>query len=119
MAANGSALTAGHFGKRQSNQSALPLTYGPSLRLGVPSLRYPFGGIASGLLRCTSSRCMRLRRTALRASPRMDTFAQPADGAVDQDQEQKHGDLTVGLSGKGGRGGLPAGLFFWQTTLPL
>ena len=27
----------------------------------------------------------------------MHTFAQPADGAVDQDQEQKHGDLTVGL----------------------
>ena len=87
MAANGSALTAGHFGKRrsagpaQSNQRSLPQAFGPSLRLGVPSLRYPSGGIASGLLRCTSSRCMRLRRTALRASPLMDTFAQPADGA--------------------------------------
>jgi hypothetical protein len=31
---------------------------------------------------------------------------------VDQDQKPEHGDLTVGLSGKGGRGGLPAGLFF-------
>ncbi len=28
-----------------------PLTYGPSLRLGVPSLRHSSGGIASGLLR--------------------------------------------------------------------
>ena len=31
---------------------------------------------------------------------------------MDQDQKPEHGDLTVGLSGKGGRGGLPAGLFF-------
>jgi hypothetical protein len=30
---------------------------------------------------------------------------------VDQDQKQEHGDLTVGLSGKSERGGLPAGLF--------
>jgi hypothetical protein len=43
--------------------------YGTSLRLSVPSLRYPSGGIAYGLLRCTSSRCVRLRRTALRACP--------------------------------------------------
>jgi len=61
---------------------------------------------------------MRLRRTALRASPQMDTFAQPADGAVDQDQKPEHGDLTVGLSGKGGRGGLPAGLLFLVSEFP-
>ncbi|CAI8753756.1 hypothetical protein EMIT0P176_180043 [Pseudomonas sp. IT-P176] len=64
------------------------------------------------MLRCTSSRCVRLRRTALRASPQMDTFAQPADGRVDQDQKQEHGDLTVGLSGKSGRGDLTVGLAF-------
>ncbi|MGY2281650.1 hypothetical protein ACW9H0_29015, partial [Pseudomonas monsensis] len=40
-------------------------------------------------LRCTSSRCMRLRRTALRASPLMNTFARPADGVADQKQRQK------------------------------
>ena len=62
--------------------------YGTSLRLSVPSLRCPSGGIAYGLLRCTSSRCMRLRRTALRASPRMNTFARPADGAKDQKPHQ-------------------------------
>ena len=50
-------------------QKALPPAYGTSLRLSVPSLRCPSGGIASGLLRCTSSRCMRLRRMALRAYP--------------------------------------------------
>ncbi len=60
--------------KRQSNQSALPLTYGPSLGLGVPSLSLPMGRV---------------------------------------DQEQEHGDLPVGLSGKGGRGGRPAGLLFY------
>ncbi|CAI8869539.1 hypothetical protein EMIT0P176_360040 [Pseudomonas sp. IT-P176] len=30
---------------------------------------------------------------------------------MDQDQKPEHGDLAVGLSGKSGRGGLPAGLF--------
>ncbi len=34
----------------------MPLAYGTSLRLSVPSLRCPSGGIAYGLLRCTSSR---------------------------------------------------------------
>ena len=125
MAANGSALTAGHFGKRrsagpaQSNQRSLPQAFGPSLRLGVPSLRYPSGGIASGLLRCTSSRCMRLRRTALRASPRMDTFAQPADGAGGS-RSRAAGELTLGLlSGKGEAAYRPAcfflaGVFLWD-----
>ena len=57
------------FQTPKSKQKALPLAYGTSLRLSVPSLRCPSGGIAYGLLRCTSSRCMRLRRTALRAYP--------------------------------------------------
>jgi len=35
------------------------------------------------------------------------------------DQEQKHGDLPVGLSGKGSRGGLPAGLLFLVYEFPL
>ncbi len=48
---------------------SLTLTYGPSLRLGVPSLRDRSGGIAYGLLRCTSSRCMRLRRTVAALPP--------------------------------------------------
>jgi len=68
-AAYGSALTAGHFftSAKKSNQKTLAPASGPSLGLGVPSLRHPSGDIASGLLRCTSSRCVRLRRTALRA----------------------------------------------------
>ena len=86
-AAGGFALTATHFSRRRnagpakSKQKALPLAYGTLLRLSVPSLRCPSGGIAYGLLRCTSSRCMRLRRTALRASPLMNTYARPAEGA--------------------------------------
>ncbi|CAI8782160.1 hypothetical protein EMIT0P176_10400 [Pseudomonas sp. IT-P176] len=35
------------------------------------------------------------------------------------DEEQKHGDLPVGLSGKGGRGGLPAGLLFFGVHYPV
>jgi len=38
-------------------------------------------------------------------------------GQVDQDQE--HGDLTVGLSGKSRRGGLPAGLFALVSRSPV
>ncbi len=55
------------FKHQKSNQKGSPQAFGPSLGLGVPSLRHPSGDIASGLLRCTSSRCVRLRRTALRA----------------------------------------------------
>ncbi len=45
MAAMGSALTAGHFGKEpQSNQRALAPTLGTSLTLGVPVIRQGFGG---------------------------------------------------------------------------
>ncbi|EZP30481.1 hypothetical protein BW33_03310 [Pseudomonas sp. RIT288] len=53
--------------RRKGNPKGFAPAYGTSLRLSVPSLRCPSGGIAYGLLRCTSSRCMRLRRMALRA----------------------------------------------------
>ncbi|VVN12193.1 hypothetical protein PS619_03881 [Pseudomonas fluorescens] len=90
------------FQTPKSKQKALPLAYGTSLRLSVPSLRCPSGGIAYGLLRCTSSRCMRLRRTALCAYPRMNTSARPADGAKDQKPKPKpkqdHKPLTLALS---------------------
>ncbi len=55
--------------------------FGASLWLGVPSLRDSSGGIASGLLRCTSSRCVWLRQTALRAHPRINPSTQPSEGA--------------------------------------
>jgi len=55
--------------RRKGNPKGFAPAYGTSLRLSVPSLRCPSGGIAYGLLRCTSSRCVRLRRTALRAYP--------------------------------------------------
>ncbi len=59
--------SARNAGPEKSKQKTLAPAYGPSLTLGVPSLRHPSGDIAYGLLRCTSSRCVRLRRTALRA----------------------------------------------------
>ena len=75
--------------RRKGNPKGFAPAYGTSLRLSVPSLRCPSGGIAYGLLRCTSSRCMRLRRTALRAYPLMDTSARPAEGAEDQKPHQE------------------------------
>jgi len=39
------------------------------------------GGIASGLLRCTSSRCVRLRRTVATLPPRINPSTQPSDVA--------------------------------------
>ncbi len=57
------------FDKRlKSNQKVLPQR---SALAGarVPSLRDSSGGIASGLLRCTSSRCVRLRRTVAALPP--------------------------------------------------
>ena len=82
---------AGVPAQRKGNPKGFAPAYGTSLRLSVPSLRCPSGGIAYGLLRCTSSRCMRLRRMALRAFPLMDTSARPAEGAKNQkpSQDQK------------------------------
>ncbi len=95
------------FGKRpKRNQKVSPLTYGPSLRLGVPSLRHSSGGIASGRLRATSSRCVRLRRTALRASPRMNASTQPAEGAGGS-RSRAAGELTLGLMSGEERGCTP------------
>jgi len=54
---------------------------------------------------------VRLRRTALRATPRMDTSTQPPEGAGEskaQDQ-QLSGELTLGLL-SGGKQGLYADL---------
>ncbi len=53
----------------QSNQRSGPRRTARSLGLGVPSFRDSSGGIAYGLLRCTSSRCMRLRRTVAALPP--------------------------------------------------
>ena len=69
------------FQTPKSKQKAWPRRSARSLGLGVPSLRDRSGGIASGLLRCTYFRCVRLRRTALRAHPRIDPSTQPAEGA--------------------------------------
>ena len=65
----------------KSNQNAGPRRSARSLGLGVPSLRDSSGGIASGLLRCTSSRCVWLRQTSLRSYPRINPSTQPSEGA--------------------------------------
>jgi len=58
------------FYKRlKSNQKRFAPAFGPSLGLGVPSLRDSSGGIAYGLLRCTSSRCVWLRQTVAALPP--------------------------------------------------
>jgi len=57
------------FKRQKSNQKRWAPAFGTSLWLGVPSFRDSSGGIAYGLLRCTSSRCMRLRRTVAALPP--------------------------------------------------
>jgi len=57
------------FQTPKSKQKAGPRRSARSLGLGVPSLRDRSGGIASGLLRCTSFRCVRLRRTVATLPP--------------------------------------------------
>ena len=49
--------------RRKGNQKALPRRTARSLKLGVPSLRDRSGRSGSGWLRCTCTRCVRLRRT--------------------------------------------------------
>ncbi len=49
--------------RRKGNRKGLLLRAARSLGLGVPSLRDRSGRSASGLLRCTSSRCVWLRQT--------------------------------------------------------
>ena len=53
----------------QRNQRSLPQRSARSLGLGVPSLRDCSGRIASGLLRCTSSRCVWLCQTVAALPP--------------------------------------------------
>ncbi len=65
----------------QRKQRSGPRRSARSLGLGVPSLRDSSGGIASGLLRCTSSRCVWLRQTSLRSYPRINPSTQPSEGA--------------------------------------
>ena len=55
--------------RRKSNQKGLLLRSARSLGLGVPSLRDRSGRSASGLLRCTSSRCVWLRQTVATLPP--------------------------------------------------
>jgi hypothetical protein len=69
-AAGGFALTASHLFQtpecrpsKKVTQKALPRRTARSLKLGVPSLRDRSGRSGYGLLRCTSFRCVRLRRT--------------------------------------------------------
>jgi hypothetical protein len=61
------------------------------LRSGIHLGASPPVGFAS-----TSSRCVRLRRTALRASPQMNTSTQPTDGAGGS-RSRAAGELTLGL----------------------
>ena len=114
-AAYGCALTAPHFfsNAKKSKQKRLTPASGPSLRLGVPSLRHPSVGhrlrLASlHLLSMTAAAPHRATR-----SPRMNNYAQPPDGACGSRSRSKAaGELTLGLlSRHGGRGGLPADLF--------
>ncbi|WP_218574373.1 hypothetical protein, partial [Pseudomonas sp. PB120] len=54
------------------------------------------GTLPSGWLRCTYMQRVRLRRTALRATPRMNTSTQPPDGAG-RSKSKAAGELTLGL----------------------
>ncbi|MCP1475203.1 hypothetical protein ABIA54_000705 [Pseudomonas sp. EB276 TE3739] len=74
--------------RRKVTQKALPRRTARSLGLGVPSLRDRSGRSVSGLLRCTSSRCVRLRRTVAALPPRIDPVTKPAEGAKDQEPKQ-------------------------------
>ncbi len=69
---------------KKVTQKALPRRTARSLKLGVPSLRDRSGRSGYGLLRCTSLRCVRLRRTVA-AHP----VTKPAEGAKDQEPDQK------------------------------
>ncbi|WP_218585649.1 hypothetical protein, partial [Pseudomonas izuensis] len=52
--------------------------------------------LPSGWLRCTYMQRVRLRRTALRATPRMNTSTQPPEGAGGS-KSKAAGELTLGL----------------------
>ena len=69
VADQGSALTAGHFGKSPKVTKGLYPDVRPSLRLGFLRCGIHPGGSAYGLLRCTSSRCVWLRQTVAALPP--------------------------------------------------
>ena len=82
--------------KKSKQKNARPKR--PAPRLGSAFLRSgihlgasPPVGFAS-----TSSRCVRLRRTALRACPQMNTSTQPSEGAG-RSRSRAAGELTLGL----------------------
>ena len=54
---------------KKVSKKRLPQRSAHSLGLGVPSFRDPSGRIVSGLLRCTSSRCVWLRQTVAALPP--------------------------------------------------
>ncbi|MNR08913.1 hypothetical protein D3C85_1250910 [compost metagenome] len=111
-ATGGFALTATHFSRRRSagpaksKQKALPRRTAPRWGSVFPRYGVHQGASPTVCFATTSSRCVRLRRTALRAYPLMNTSARPAEGAKDQKPKQK-------------RGGLPAGLFVWFVRISL
>jgi len=67
------------FQTPKRNQKASPQAYGTSPRLGVPGVHQ--GASPTVCFATTSSRCVRLRRTALRAHPLMNTSTRPPEGA--------------------------------------
>ncbi|RKS28480.1 hypothetical protein BJ917_1358 [Pseudomonas sp. WPR_5_2] len=93
-----SPLRRGTFFKRQkSTQKGSPRR--PAPRQGSGFLRsgiHP-GTLPSGWLRCTYMQRVRLRRTALRATPRMNTSTQPPEGAGGSKAKAKRGELTLDL----------------------
>jgi hypothetical protein len=99
MAAYGFALTATHFfsNAKKVSKKGSPQASGPSLRLGVPSLRYPSGGIALRLASlaptCDVFDCVERRCAPI---PRMNTSTQPPEGAG-RSRSKAEGELTLGL----------------------
>ena len=82
--------------KKSKQKNARPER--PAPRLGSGFLRsgiHP-GALPSGRLRSTCMQWVRLRRTALRAHPRMNTSTQPAEGAGGS-RSRAAGELTLDL----------------------
>jgi hypothetical protein len=82
------------FQTPKSKQKALPRRTAPRWGSVYPRYDVHQGASPTVCFATTSSRCVRLRRTALRAYPLMNIYARPAEGAKDQKpekQKQKHG----------------------------
>ena len=109
VATGGFALTVDSLWQTpQRKQRSRPKRPAPRLGSGFLRCGIPLGASPSGLLRCTCMRWVRLRRTALCASPQMNASAQPSDGAGgsrSRARSRAAGELTLGLlSGGGGSG---------------